>query len=181
MFFNPNDSNDVWITSFGGGLMQGRSILPTATATQVNDGSIQRSRVNSLRVTFNEVVTLTPNAFAITGPGGNSAYTIDLSQSTATQTIAILNFAPLNDGLYSLNLPTASVSDIVGQHPSANYSFAFHRLFGDADGDRSVSAGDFIQFRLAFGGANNIFDFDNDGSVSAADFVQFRLRFGGSI
>jgi hypothetical protein len=34
---------------------------------------------------------------------------------------------------------------------------------------------------LALGGSNPIFDFDNDGSVSAADFIQFRLRFGGSV
>ncbi len=44
-----------------------------------------------------------------------------------------------------------------------------------------VAANDFIQFHLAFGGTDPIFDFDNDGSVSASDFIQFRLRFGGSI
>ena len=55
------------------------------------------------------------------------------------------------------------------------------RLFGDANGDASVDAADFIQFRLSFGGTNSIFDFDGDGSVSASDFIQFRLRFGSSI
>ncbi len=45
----------------------------------------------------------------------------------------------------------------------------------------TVAAGDFIQFRLAFGSSSSIFDFDNDGPVAANDFIQFRLRFGGSI
>lgn len=55
------------------------------------------------------------------------------------------------------------------------------RIFGDADGDGTVAANDFIQFRLALGGTNPIFDFDGDGAVAASDFIQFRLRFGGSI
>ena len=36
-------------------------------------------------------------------------------------------------------------------------------------------------FRQSFGGYLFAFDFDGDGSVSASDFIQFRLRFGGSI
>jgi hypothetical protein len=55
------------------------------------------------------------------------------------------------------------------------------RLFGDQNGDGTVAAGDFIQFRLALGGSDPIFDFDADGAVAASDFIQFRLRFGGSI
>ena len=55
------------------------------------------------------------------------------------------------------------------------------RYFGDANGDGTVSASDFIQFRLAFGGSSSIFDFDGDGAVATSDFIQFRLRFGGSI
>ena len=51
----------------------------------------------------------------------------------------------------------------------------------DFDGDGTVSASDFIQFRLYFGGVNPAFDFNGDGSVAANDFIQFRLRFGGSI
>jgi hypothetical protein len=182
VFFNPYDATDIWVTSFGGGLMEGRTTLPPAvTATQVNDGSIQRSRVTSLQVTFNEVVTLAPSAFTITGPGPNVAYTLDTSLSTPTQTIAVLTFAPLPDGLYVLNLPAAAVTNAANQHPLADYQFNFHRLFGDANGDRTVSASDFILFRLFFGGSNPIFDFDGDGSISASDFVQFRLRFGSSV
>ncbi len=45
----------------------------------------------------------------------------------------------------------------------------------------NVAANDIIQFCLALGGNNPIFDFENEGAVSASDFIQFRLRFGGSI
>ena len=55
------------------------------------------------------------------------------------------------------------------------------RFFGDANGDGTVAADDFIQFRLSLGGTNPIFDFDGDSAVAASDFIQFRLRFGGSI
>ena len=54
-------------------------------------------------------------------------------------------------------------------------------LYGDINGDGSVSANDFIVFRQYFGSVSDMFDFDGDGSVSASDFIQFRLRFGGSI
>ena len=62
--------------------------------------------------------------------------------------------------------------------PATNKLF---RLFGDANGDGTVAASDFILFRQMFGGASTIFDFSGDGTVSANDFAQFRLRFGGSI
>ncbi len=56
-----------------------------------------------------------------------------------------------------------------------------YRLFGDSNDNRSVETADLIQFRLANGGYNVIFDFDGDGTVGLSDFIQFRLRFGGSI
>jgi hypothetical protein len=38
-----------------------------------------------------------------------------------------------------------------------------------------------IGLRQAFGGPDHRFDYNGDGSVAASDFTQFRLRFGGSI
>jgi len=55
------------------------------------------------------------------------------------------------------------------------------RLFGDATGDGLVSAADFNEFRLAYGGAGSIFDFNNDNATVASDFNDFRLRYGGQI
>jgi hypothetical protein len=172
----------VWVTSFGGGLMVGTTDTPpSVSATEVNDGAAQRSRVTSLRVTFSEVVTLAPGAFTVTGPAGSVTYSLDLNQSTPTQTVALLSFAPLADGNYTLDLPASAVTGSGGQHPAADYVFTFHRLFGDADGDRDVDAGDFGAFRAAFGSSNPVFDADGDGDVDAADFGAFRQRFGSSL
>ena len=58
----------------------------------------------------------------------------------------------------------------------------FHRLFGDADGDRDVDAVDQIALDAAFGQTDGpslaSFDFDRDGDVDAADRAQFSRRFG---
>ncbi len=182
---------------------------PKVATLQINDGSMQRSRVTSVTLTFSELVTLpgTPSgAFQLKrqGDGATPTLTVDLSASTGTQTIAKLTFAgaatestSLADGRYTLTVFSTLVTDVPAQQqldgdgngiadddyvvigdPMTN---KLHRIFGDADGDGTVAAGDFIQFRLAFGGTSAIFDFDNDGAVAAGDFIQFRLRFGGSI
>ena len=52
--------------------------------------------------------------------------------------------------------------------PATNKLF---RLYGEINGDGSVDAADFVQFRQYFGGVNNAFDFDGDGTVSASDFI----------
>ena len=53
------------------------------------------------------------------------------------------------------------------------------RVFGDSDGNGTVTAADFNAFRLAYGASGaSIFDFDGDNQVSASDFNQFRLRYG---
>ncbi len=121
---------------------------------------------------------------------------------TLTFTGGAVNFASLADGRYNLSIlasgfnaegfdgnsnGTAQGSPLdnllYDQPPSSmplNLGRIF-RLFGDFNGDGTVSTSDFIQFRLALGGVNPIFDFDFDGAVAAGDFIQFRLRFGGSI
>jgi hypothetical protein len=176
VFFNPHNVDEVWVTSFGGGLMVGIEDQPPAVAgTQVNDGQAQRSQVTSLTVSFNEAVAVAANAFVLTGPSGAVSYT----QTVLSPTQVRLDFAALADGVYSLNLAAGNVTDASNQNLTAHYSFSFHRLFGDADGNGSITAADFSAFRLAYGTTGpSWFDFDHDGQVSAADFNQFRLRYG---
>ncbi len=174
---------------------------------QVNDGSAQRSRVTSLLVTFDQHVTLPgapSSAFQLVRQGnglvvGLTAAVDDTGAGTAvtlTFTTGPVESTSLADGRYALTVVANSVSggnfdgngngaaqgspldDYVVIGDLANKLF---RLFGDVDGDGTIAASDFIQFRLAFGGTSFAFDFDGDGSVSANDFIQFRLRFGGSV
>ena len=60
-----------------------------------------------------------------------------------------------------------------------NTANGLFRLFGDADGNATVNAVDFAQFRGVFGlSGPSIFDFNGDNQTNASDFAQFRARFG---
>jgi hypothetical protein len=123
------------------------------TGTQVDDGSAQRSRVASLTVIFSTVVTLPANpaqAFRLarTGPGtpaGEVTLAVDLTGSTATQTVARLTFS-------GALTESGSLTDGNGDGRSGgDYTLALYRLYGDATGDRRVDNADFFQFRTRFG------------------------------
>jgi hypothetical protein len=168
------------------------TLNPTVAKIQINDGSMQLSRVTSLTITFSEVLAfpgMAEDAFNLVGPLGTVSVSADLSESTSTQTIVKLTFSgastefdSLRDGKYTLTVLANQVLDTAGNLMTSNSTTQFHRLFGDADGNGSVTAADFAAFRLAYGtNGPSIFDFDNNGSVSAADFNQFRLRYGGTI
>ena len=164
-------------------------------------------QVTQLVVAFDSIVNFagTPaTAFQLarSGPGaplGN--VTLAGVTTNAGQTVVTLSFSgsfsenkSLIDGRYNLTVLASQFTGagfdgdgngtagdnyvVVGTPTTAPKLF---RLFGDSDGDGAVAANDFVQFRLAFGGSNPVFDFDNDGAVAASDFIQFRLRFGGSI
>lgn len=172
---------------------------PTITEIKVNNGSAQRSVVRSITVAFSSLVSLgggTPEqAFQLqrTGPGSpvNSVGLLaDLSGSTATQTICKLTFSgPLTlfnsliDGNYTLNVFASAVIDANSTPMAADSTTNLFRLFGDANGDRSITSADFAAFRGAFGvpDPNSIFDFDGDGNTTSNDFAEFRKRFGLTI
>jgi hypothetical protein len=201
VFFNPNDANDIWITSFGGGLMEGRTMLPpTVVGMQVNDGSAQRSRVTSITITFNQSVTLPSNpadAFQLKrnsdGAAVTLAGTVSSNAVTLTFTGGAVNGLSLADGRYTLTALAAQINggnfdgngdgtpgddyQLIGD-PATNKLF---RLFGDTNGDGAIGANDFVFFRQSFNSVNDIFDFDGDGFVSTSDFNQFRNRFNTSI
>lgn len=184
--------------------------LPTVISVQVDEGTAQRSRVRSLRVTFSEPVTAPATAFQLlrTGPGGPTG-AINLTALTSGATVT-LNFSPgepvgldkggsLLDGVYQLTVNGDKVTgngskllvdgDLDGKAggslvtPTAPGSPGrIFRLFGDSDGDADVDAANFGSFRGAFGNANNLtFDFEGDNDVDATDFGQFRFRFGSSV
>src|SRR5439155_3949541 len=93
-----------------------------------------------------------------TGPGatGNVTLAVDLSGSTATQTVARLTFSgPLTeganslvDGNYTLTVFSAQVTG--GIQGGDNVSGLF-RLFGDVNGDKAVNGLDLTAFRNTFG------------------------------
>jgi hypothetical protein len=170
----------------------------------INDGSAQRSRVTSVTVNFDSLVTLPSapaNALRLQRQSDGqlvslAASVVNSATTSVTLTFpgSLSEFGSLQDGRYTLTVFGSQVSNFVGSLdgngdsvPGDDYVLAssgttgVFRLFGDVNGDGAVSASDLIAFRQYFGGYLFAFDFDGDGSVSANDFVQFRLRFGGSI
>jgi hypothetical protein len=167
----------------------------------VNDGSAQRSMVNSLTVTFNGAVVLDPGAIELRRQDG-SLVGAQLSISLLNgKTVAVLTFAgsefvggSLADGSYTLTVLADHVHDRWGREldgdgdgsPGGDRVYGFFRLFGDADGDGHVDEQDRELFRSALettaGDAGYLwyFDFDGDGNVDGRDNGQFNRRFGQS-
>jgi VCBS repeat-containing protein len=178
------------------------------SSVMVNNGSVQRSMVTSITIAFNSVVTLPAtlaNAFQLarTGPGGttgNVTLAVDLSGSTANQTIARLTFSgaltssgSLVDGNYTLTVFGAQVTGsggtqldgdgngTAGGDYTSPAALNLYRLYGDADGNRVVNQADLTLFRIAFGSSDPTFDFDRNGTVNQNDLVAFRANFGNGV
>ena len=104
----------------------------------------------------------------------------------------------LTDGEYELRLDADKILD-----PGAidrvlqdtdglgdgRYTFVFHRLFGDTDGDGDVDNLDFFRLRSTFrkragdDGFLAYLDYNGDGIIDALDLAEVakrrRIRFGG--
>jgi hypothetical protein len=175
---------------------------PTVSAITINDGNVQRSMVTSIKVTFSEAVSF-PSGFGAafdvsrTGKGTLGSVNLSFTQSGADVTITFASSVPvpldpagsLPDGQYLLTIFADKVmgssgtldgngNGIAEGSPTDNRTSAFHRLFGDGNGDGNVISSDFAQFRSVFGVAGPTFDFDGNGVVNSNDFAEFRKRFG---
>jgi len=184
---------------------------PTVTTVQLNNGSVQRSRVTMLTVTFSETVTF-PDGIAAafrldrTGPGGpTGAVNVNVSQVGSIVTVTFATGGTVGvdpggsliDGRYTLTLVASKIQGMLGfldgngdgtagddyvQVGGPASPSKLFRLFGDADGNGAVDAADFAALRSVFGVATNLaFDFDGDGDVDALDFGAFRQRFGTGV
>jgi len=166
---------------------------PRVQSVQLADGSAQRSIIRSLTVIFDQPVFFAGQpaaAFVLTSPVGNvqlAAGSVSGNSVTLTFSGSLTQFGSLVDGKYTLRVLADQVSNIGpldGNNDGVggdDFTFNFHRLFGDADGNGFVDAWDFRAFRAAFGSASAVFDLDNDGDTDAADYVAFRGRFGSSV
>ena len=167
--------------------------LPPAVVEDivVNDGALQRSRVNSLTVQFNRIVQLPEaidSAFEVQNlTTGQAVVASAVAQNVTGKTSVTLTFLAgvsvdtnggLLEGNYELRINASFVSaggealdgdsdgnagdDLVfGDNPADR----FFRLFGDSDGDRDVDGQDYGRFGLAF-----LTSLGDGGFNSAFDF-----------
>ena len=179
-----------------------QTIAPARVASvAVNDGSTQRSRVNSVTVTFDGPVTLDAAAFALSRRDGSPVALNVSASSVKGQTIAVLTFVgsdiiggSLSDGSYTLTVQADQIHDRWGRELDGDGNGSaggdrvdsFFRQFGDADGDGHVDERDRGVFRSVFKTSAGepgylwYFDFNGDGNVDGQDNGQFNRRFGQS-
>jgi hypothetical protein len=100
----------------------------------------------------------------------------------ATNT-AVWSFAELlPEGNYRATILADGLADITGTPVVSDYSFEFHVLHGDANGDRVVDAWDFIALKRTFGTTGEAgpetADLDGDGDVDWYDLQTLMGNFG---
>jgi hypothetical protein len=173
-------------------------VFDTVQSVVINDGSAQRSMVNSITVTFSDIVNLMPGAFQLTNQGTGGAEGITWTTSVVNnRTVAIITFVgsdiiggSLGDGQYSL---TTNGADILtqsgvaidaaenGQCGSVGTD-SFFRLFGDISGTGTVTNADVLAFVQDY--RNHVYlwylDYDGAGSLTASDLTQIQARLGKS-
>jgi Calx-beta domain len=204
----------VNLTSPSGAVMtdsQGKANLlgrpPRVQSVVVNGGDVQRSRVTSIAVTFDQNVTIPvpyASAFQLIRQGDSAPVTMSaMVDNTGPGTVATLNFTggavefgSLADGRYTLTVLAGSVSTVAGSLDGNNDGTGgdsyilvgapntptnLFRLFGDINGDGAVGSNDFVVFRQFYNSYLFAFDFDGDTVVSTNDFAEFRQRFNTSI
>lgn len=178
---------------------------PVVSSLIINNGNVQRSLVTTIRVTFSQAVSFTPNAtaaFSLTRQSDGAAVTLnaipDMSNTfvTLTFTGGAVDFISLADGRYTLRAFSSSIFNGNGRLDGDGTGFGSNcddyihvgttdpgpklfRLFGDSNGDAKVNSVDFAAFRSFFGlPGPSPFDFDNDLVTGSSDFNEFRKRFG---
>ena len=171
------------------------AVPPALQRVTVNDGSAQRSRVTSLTVSFSQPVTLAGGAITLAADNASVGVVPTYAWSS---TDGGLNYVvtfngtsviggSIADGRYSLTVHAGLVQNAAGAAMESDQTVAFHRFFGDIDGDAGVSIADFNPFASSFGtnssstGFNAAFDWDADGVISIGDFNPFATRFGVTI
>src|SRR5205823_553866 len=171
---------------------------PRTVTSFLNDGSAQRSMVNSLTITFDGVVVLDPGAIELRRQDGTLVDAQVSISLVGGRTVAVLTFAgtefiggSLADGRYALTVRADLVHDRWGREldgdgngsPGGDRVDGFCRLFGDGDGDGDADQQDRDRFRSSFhttatdAGYLWYFDFDGDGDVDGRDNGQFNRRF----
>jgi hypothetical protein len=182
---------DLATTSFGGAtvtvlLNQGDGSTqppPAVEGIVVNDGSVQRSQVTSLTVTFSSQVSLGQGALEVRRQDGTRVPIRVSTSVVGGKTVAVLTFTgddvvagSLPDGSYELTVHHALVHDGSGQALAQDAGLSFFRLAGDIDGDGDLDDQD-LQAAAPTVSSVRL----NEGDTSGAQVSSITLHFTGVI
>jgi hypothetical protein len=177
-----------------------RAVAPAQVeSVVVNDGSAQRSMVESLEVTFDREVILDPSAIELSREDG-SLVTLSVAASLINgRTVAVITFSgpdiigsSLADGNYTLTVRSDLVHDEYGRSLDGDgdgtagddAAESLFRLYGDSDGDRDVDLYDLHYFLGTLGrrgGDDHYLDYldiNGDERVGLIDLLAFARRIG---
>lgn len=167
---------------------------PEVTNVVVNDGTAQRSEVRSITLTFDAPVTFDAGAFRVVRSNGTAAGVVRTVTQANGETYVVLTFRGLGtnagslaDGNWTLKVVKSRVhrADYRPQVMEADHLTTLHRLYGDANGDRTVDATDEAAFLAALGETDvtslATFDYNRDGVIDGLDQVQFNRRMGRTV
>ena len=217
MAAEPGTANPVTAPPYphgtvGVGTFTFAAVLPQTTPVidvTIDDGTGQRSRVRSLTVTFSGTVPaagIAAGAFALARTGGGVADVVlgvdSVTALTAERTAVRLTFSgagvtagALADGRYTLLIDGAKIHDAAGLPVDAAgtgvrgsaRTVAFATMFGDGNGDGSVTIADFNRLAAAFNTSRGspqfdaAFDSNGDDLIGIADFNALASRFNQSV
>jgi YD repeat-containing protein len=181
-------------------------IEPMVTSVVIGDGTAQRARIETLQVTFNELVDfqnddplsafnlLRVEDVCIVG------LVVDSIDESNGFTIVNLSFdgsmtrggGALVDGNYQLDVMGSAYTYRDSLIAGADFSIGdnsdgddkFYSLYGDFNGDRTVNVIDLLQFRQSYLDPmtyDRAIDFNGDGVINVFDLLQFRTRYRSSI
>ena len=181
-------------------------VAPVLTGAIVNGAYLdaesltQRSKVDSIYLTFSEKVTalgaslLTLTRFdAVTSSYlavNNVNFTTLLSADGLTLLVSFIEGSgmlggSLLDGRYRLAIQAGALSNAGGTFVTAGAYTEFTRLFGDADGDGTVTSTELNTYLLPALGASSAstryrwyFDYDQNNRLDTRDWAQARQRIG---
>jgi uncharacterized delta-60 repeat protein len=192
-FLEPNGV----ILDPGGPAFFQATAAPRIDSIVINDGSIQRSKVNSITVTFDSLVTIDAGAFELQRHGVSTAIGLIVSLAEENgRTVAVLTFGgrgviggSLFDGQYTLTIRGDKIRDALGQQLDGDGDGSaggdrhedFFRRYGDSDGDGDVDRFDRDRFLSTFlrrtGDSQYLwyFDVEDDGRVGLIDLLAFAI------
>jgi hypothetical protein len=155
---------------------------PVLQSVTVNNGGAQRSFVKRLVIQFSEDVsaslaandlTLLNLTTGATIPSASLALAFNPAGNMATVTFTGLANQRLPDGNYRLTVTAAGVTGAHGKPMTADYTFGFHALAGDANGDRATNDLDLFEvwqnLLVPLDARNLNDDLNGDGQVTLAD------------
>ena len=167
---------------------------PQIEPVVVNDGSVQRSMVTSLTVTFDQAVQLDPAAFALAWEGFSPVHPTGSNPTGGDRTFRLTSDGPsfvdgsMDDGDYTLTIRRSLLRDTYGHALSGDdYSRSSHEFHGDWDADRDVDWTDLTGLLRTYGRrssasrADAAFDLNRDDGLDLLDLLPMRHRYGKAL